>query len=98
MKRIGLILMALVLMTSPLFSQTVSIPDTAFLHALIEKGVDTNGDSLISYEEAEKVTYLDVGVSNFLSRNITDITGIEAFINMDTLICSRNRLSSLDLS
>ena len=30
----------------------VSIPDRAFLYALIEEGVDTNGDSLISYSEA----------------------------------------------
>ncbi len=38
----------------------VTIPDTAFLYALIHEGVDTNGDSLISYAEAEAVTELNV--------------------------------------
>ena len=53
MKRIGLIQVAILLMAFPLFSQTVSIPDTAFLYALIEEGVDTNGDGLVSYAESE---------------------------------------------
>ena len=33
----------------------VNIPDNEFLRYLILDGVDTNGDSLISYGEAEKV-------------------------------------------
>ena len=53
MKRIGLILIAVLLMAFPLFSQNVNIPDAAFLDALIEEGVDTNGDKLIDIEEAE---------------------------------------------
>jgi len=60
MKRIGLILMAILLVAFPTFSQTVSIPDTAFLYALIDEGVDTNEDSLISYEEAEAIVSFGV--------------------------------------
>jgi hypothetical protein len=71
----------------------VDIPDRAFLHALIEAGVDTNLDGIISEEEALEVFSLDIhniGISN--------LTGIEAFVNLDSLDCSRNKITSLDLS
>ena len=71
----------------------VYIPDTAFLHALIEEGVDTNGDDEISYTEAEAITYLDVS-----SEHISDMTGIEAFVNLEYLGCESNQLTSLDVS
>jgi len=86
--------MVILLMAFPLFSQTVSIPDTAFLYALIEKGVDSNGDSLISYAEAEAVSYYLV----LYSSNISSVTGIEAFVNLDSLNCVKNLLTSLDVS
>ena len=93
MKRIGLILIAVLLLAFPLFSQNVSIPDTAFLYALIEEGVDTNGDGEISYSEAESVTHLDVS-----GEGITDLSGIEAFVNLGDLTCSNNQLTSLDVT
>jgi len=74
----------------------VYIPDTAFLHALIEEGVDTNGDSLISYAEAEDLTRLDI--NGYTHLGITDITGIESFINIDTLICIYTEIISMNLS
>jgi hypothetical protein len=86
-----------------LFSaQNVEIPDTAFLYALIDEGVDTNGDSLISYAEAEVVTSIDIaagcdGPWNCDDR-ITSLVGIEAFVNLETLNCSGNELTSLDVS
>ena len=67
------------------------IPDQNFLNALIDLGVDTNGDSIISPAEAEAITYLSIS-----ERNISDLKGIEFFINLDTLICSFNQLSSLN--
>jgi len=36
----------------------VHIPNIAFLYALIDQGVDTNGDSSIFYAEAEAVKTL----------------------------------------
>jgi len=93
MKRFALLLFALVLGVSTLFSQNVPIPDTAFLAALIEKGVDTNEDGLISYEEAEAVNILHVS-----EKDISDLTGIEAFISLQVITCSNNLLTSLDLS
>lgn len=74
-------------------AQNVEIPDTAFLYALIDVGVDTSGDSLISTAEAELIISLDVS-----ERGIADMTGIEAFILLDTLDCSDNAITSLDLS
>jgi len=71
----------------------VNIADDSFLAALIEKGVDTDGDGKISPEEAEVIISLDVS-----EKSISDLTGIEAFINLDTLDCSFNQLTSLDVS
>ena len=85
---------------SGLVSDTVFIPDAAFLYALIEEGVDTNGDSLISYAEAEAITEIDIDGFRgpFLCGDIADVTGIEAFINLEKLIIVRSSLSTLDLS
>ncbi|MFH0759599.1 MAG: T9SS type A sorting domain-containing protein [Bacteroidota bacterium] len=71
----------------------VEIDDLNFLNALIEQGVDTNGDEAISYSEAEAVVSLDVS-----DREISDMKGIEAFVNLDTLNCLSNQITSLDLS
>ena len=38
----------------------VNIPDEKFLKRLIDLGVDTNGDGIISPEEAEVIISLDV--------------------------------------
>ena len=92
--------MALLLGAFPLHSQFVTIPDAAFLRALIEAGVDINGDSLISHDEAELITYLDIEGSweDGQSGEIKNMKGIEAFINLDTLRCSYNLITSLNLS
>jgi Leucine-rich repeat (LRR) protein len=71
----------------------VQIPDSNFLNALIELGVDTNGDGIISTAEAEAVISLDVS-----DNSISDMTGIEKFVNLDTLKCYSNQLTSLDFS
>ena len=71
----------------------VTIPDSNFLSALIDLGVDANRDGIISPEEAEVIISLDVQ-----SDSISDMTGIEAFINLESLVCSGNQLTSLDVS
>jgi hypothetical protein len=65
----------------------------SLLVALIQEGVDTNGDSRISPGETESVTWLNVS-----GYGITDMTGIEAFFNLDTLYCGDNNFPSLDVS
>jgi photosystem II stability/assembly factor-like uncharacterized protein len=87
-------------------SDIVILNDSAFLHALIDEGVDTNGDSLISYAEAEAVIELNVGggtayymLSCHNSGNIKSLKGIEAFSNLERLVCKGNKINdTLDLS
>jgi len=93
MRRFGLSLVFILISAFALMSQSVSIPDTAFFNALMGLGVDTNGDNLISYEEAGEARSLWIS-----EKDISDLTGIEAFSNLDTLDCERNQLSTLDIS
>jgi len=82
------------LFTTECRSGIVNIPDSAFLLALTYRGVDSNGDGLISYEEAEEIQSLDIS-----DMGITDMSGIEAFINLEELYCGFNGgVDSLDLS
>jgi len=77
--------------------EIVDIVDINFLHTLIEQGVDTDGDSLISYDEAEAIT--DLNINNYwTSIRIVDLSGIEAFANLTELDVSVNSLTSLDIS
>jgi Leucine-rich repeat (LRR) protein len=69
------------------FENIPAISDENFQQALINRGYDLNNDSIISMEEAEAVTFLNVK-----GADISDLTGIGYFINLETLICSGNRL------
>jgi Leucine-rich repeat (LRR) protein len=71
----------------------VRIPDRNFLNTLITLGFDTYFNKEISYFEAEAIIYLDVN-----NKLINDLKGIEAMANLQTLYCSNNFLSELDLS
>ncbi|MCB9202797.1 MAG: T9SS type A sorting domain-containing protein [Flavobacteriales bacterium] len=96
------------LFTSFLFSQIVNIPDANFKAKLLEADVtntiakdadgnnlkiDTNNDGEIQEDEAENIEILNVSGSS-----ISDLVGIEFFINLVTLDCSSNNLTSLNIS
>lgn len=72
----------------------LSIPDNNFLNALIEQGVDTDGDGKISQDEAEAIIKLTFWGAEY----IADMTGIQSFINLDTLVVIGTKINSLDLS
>lgn len=75
----------------------VNIPDTNFKNALLahDPVIDINGDSEISFGEAEALT----GSLNLFQKSISDATGLEAFINLTRLNIGNNSgLSSLDVS
>jgi hypothetical protein len=91
----------------------VDIPDKAFLHALISAGVDTNGDSLISYMEAEAIEV--IALSNYdhpcwpskkssltripkMDEDIRSFEGLQAFINLREFGCCGLGISHLDVS
>ncbi|WP_445721438.1 T9SS type A sorting domain-containing protein [Flavobacterium sp.] len=90
--------------TSYNYAQNVDIPDANFKNALLAHGVtitgsgiskiDTNDDGEIQVTEATAYT----GLINIGSKNISSLTGIEAFVNIIRLYCFSNSLTSLDVS
>ena len=86
-------------------AQNVNIPDANFKAALVNNSsINTNMDAEIQVSEASVfnggislVTYTEAnGTTSGL--NITDLTGIEAFVALDSLNCSFNQISGLDVS
>lgn len=81
----------------------VDIPDNAFLNALVDVGVDLNGDGEISAYEAAVRTSLNINPENLSGEysdvgDIKDLTGIEDFIYLDSLNCSFHQITTLDIS
>lgn len=75
-------------------AQTTAIPDANFEQFLVNQGIDTNGmNGNILNTDAEAVTTLNVSVSN-----ITDFTGLEAFVNLVTLNLQTNQFTTLPLA
>ncbi len=76
-------------------AQNVTIPDSNFKNALLaNSAINLNADSEIQLSEAQAYT----GEINVNSVGISDMTGIEAFINISSLRCSYNQLTMLDVS
>ncbi|MBU3012335.1 T9SS type A sorting domain-containing protein [Polaribacter vadi] len=77
-------------------SCTVTIPDANFKAYLVgNTAINTNGDTEIQCTEANVFT----GQINVNNLNISDLTGIEAFINLTELLCRNNSgLTTVDVS
>lgn len=69
------------------------IPDPAFEQALIDLGYDTVIDGKVLTENISSVDRLVIS-----SLGIKDLTGIKAFTSLNTLSCSMNPLTNLDVS
>ncbi len=95
MKKILYFLSLLLVFVSGVMAQNVNIPDPNFKNALLNHNpiIDTNGDGEIQVSEAQAVDSLNV-----LINNISDMTGIEAFVNLTYLSCTGNQLTNLDVS
>ena len=100
------LLLALFFLSGLVHGQIVDIPDANFKNALVNElvsdtdadgepdaVVDTNGDGEIQISEAEAVLNL-----NLSSKDITDLTGINQFINLVDLDIQFNDITSLDIS
>jgi hypothetical protein len=80
------------------------IPDDNFWIMMIMQGVDSDGDRKISMDEAAAVDSLNLSYGYYYYQGgevelvITDLTGIEAFVNLKVLICSFQQLPELDIS
>ncbi|MFI0430918.1 choice-of-anchor D domain-containing protein [Mariniflexile sp. HMF6888] len=82
----------------------VNIPDANFKAALLAHGItitgeginkiDSNDDGEIQVGEAQAY----VGTINCYDKNISDLTGIEVFINLEVLSVGKNQLTNLDVS
>ena len=78
-----------------IMAQNVNIPDVNFKAYLVgNSSINTNGDSEIQVSEAVAFT----GSIICPYQGITDMTGIESFVNLTELQCHNNPLSSLDVS
>ncbi|GAB3717667.1 DUF7619 domain-containing protein [Flavobacterium koreense] len=98
----------LLLITGFSNAQIVNIPDANFKAKLLSSlpsntvagnlsltffKIDSNSDGQIQVSEALQVGYIDVSNSS-----INNLTGIEAFTGLKTLICNNNQISNLGLS
>ncbi len=98
----------LLLFSSTVFSQIINFPDANFKSKLLsaEAGngtaylcngnsftLDMNNDGEIEVSEALMVCSLAISNSN-----ISDLTGLEYFTNLDHLQCNNNAVTELDLS
>jgi uncharacterized repeat protein (TIGR01451 family) len=77
-------------------AQIVNIPDANFKNALLNHVpvINTNNDGEIQVSEAVAFT----GTITVISKNIADLTGINAFYNITGLNCQGNQLTSLSIS
>lgn len=88
-------------------AQIVTIPDANFKNKLLAANagntiaidllgnyidIDTNNDNQIQVSEALQVRKLDL-----TSASIANLTGITSFLNLESLNCSANNLTSVDL-
>jgi hypothetical protein len=89
------LLLLLLLIPTLGFGQNVNIPDAIFKESLVGNStINTNGDSEIQVSEASAFN----GEIYCVGLNISNLTGIEAFAALTTLICSTNNLTSLDVT
>ena len=97
MKKTTYLLAICIAFQSLTFAQYTAIPDSNFEQALITFGYDSEGtlDGQILTSDAVGVS----GALSFAGQNISDLTGIDAFVNIDGLNMSYNPINvAVDLS
>jgi len=96
MKQYLIITYILVVSTLKGLTQNVFFQDANFKAALLVNPtvIDINGDLEIQVSEANGFH----GTIDVHSKNISNLTGIESFTNLDSLKCYYNNIASLDIS
>jgi len=69
------------------------VPDDNFEQTLIDLGYDDTLDDYVNTENIKTIENLDVS-----EKNITDLTGVEDFLDLKDLNLNGNNISSLDVS
>ncbi|WP_167343116.1 T9SS type A sorting domain-containing protein [Nonlabens sp. SY33080] len=94
-KQLLVLLIGAFLTTTYLNAQNVNIPDANFKNYLVNSAaINTDGNSEISVAEATAFT----GAILVNGLSISDLTGIEAFVNINRLDCYNNNLTTIDVS
>jgi len=89
-----LLLFTMFLIGLTCYSQNTYVPDDNFEQFLIDTGIDPG--SLDDYVPTANIeTIIDL---NIISKNISDLTGIEDFRDLNQLWCNNNQLTNLDVS
>ena len=71
----------------------IAIPDAAFKTVLLGSGFDLDNDQDISLDEAVLITAIDAA-----GKGIASLTGIEYMTALQSLDCSNNSLTAIDLT
>ena len=90
-----------ILVTSSAFAQIVTIPDATFKYKLVNHVplIDLNLDGEIQFNEAEIFNgTMNISYDASDPDYITDVTGLEVFINLEEFIASYQNIQSIDLS
>ncbi|WOD43367.1 T9SS type A sorting domain-containing protein [Hwangdonia lutea] len=85
--------LATLVISFTIYAQQTYIPDDNFEQALIDLGYDNVLDNYVQTSTINGITYLDLRF-----KNISDLTGIEAFVGLTSLNCSFNDISTIDVS
>lgn len=76
---------------------TKNFPDAAFREILAEKfKIANDGKGVITADNIRNTTYLSI--TTFKTKKITDLTGIEKFVNLKDFICKNQNIHTVDLS
>jgi len=76
-------------------AQVTSIPDPNFEQALIDLDIDSDGEINGSVPTSDLLTVISLDVSE---KEISNLTGIEGFLNLKDLYCHNNLLESLNIA
>lgn len=91
--KIRLLFLITLFISTQLIGQTTYVPDDNFEQALIDLGLDDVLDDSVLTENIEDVTELTL-----IMMDISDLTGIEDFTALTSLICAGNDINELDVS
>jgi Leucine-rich repeat (LRR) protein len=104
------ILFVIISFTTFCNAQIVNIPNANFKTKLLSASpsntiakdlsgnyidIDLNNDNEIQNSEATQVSYLNISNSNILANSLI---GLEAFTNLEKIICTNNNINSLNLT
>ena len=70
----------------------ITFPDAIF-RKYIEENFDKDGNKILSYDELVKATFMEIK-----GLEVSDMTGLQHFFNLQHLYCGNNRITSLDVS